>query len=103
MQFNIISVIFSLGYSFTCVAWGDTGRTPLLLEIIKLATDYFSRVSAMNDDTIVKKAFRDQQTLQLPWFVSLQTLIEKYGVGKSSRLSINIHSGATKLFVEQWH
>ena len=92
-------------HSKTCniVAWGATGQTPLLLEIIKLAADYFSRISSMNDDIIVKKAFGEQETMQLPWFVSLQTLIEKYGIRKSSGLSINIHSDAKKLFVEQWH
>ena len=57
----------------------------------------------MNDDIIVKKEFREQETMQLPWFVSLQTLIEKYGIGQSSRLSINIHSGAKRSFIEQWH
>ena len=105
-KFHIKFLKWYLGtHSKTCniVAWGDTGRTPLLLEIIKLATDYFSRISAMNDDIIVKKAFREQQSMQLPWFVALQTLIAKYGAGKSSRLSVNVYSGARKLFVEQWH
>ena len=91
-------------HSKTCnvVAWGETGRGPILLEIMKLSVDYFDRVSSMDDSRICKKAFLEQKSLNLPWFVAIQNLINRYGKGKSSRTSVNVHFNAKQSFINQW-
>ena len=56
----------------------------------------------MDDSLICKKAFLEQKSLKLPWFVANQNLIDHYGKGKSSRTSVNVHFNAKQSFIKQW-
>ena len=79
---------------------GETGRAPLLLEITKLAVDYFGRTSSMDDSIIAKKAFLEQESLNL--CSTVKNLTNHYGEGRSSRVSVKVHFNAKQSFIKHW-
>ena len=92
-------------HSKTCnvAVWGDTGRLPIVIEIAKLATDYHDRIASLNDDLIVKKAFMEQKTHQMPWYTACQKIIQKFEAGNYKRTSINVYQHIKNKFIEKWH
>ena len=61
--------------------WGDFGRAPLAVRLIKQLLDYHNRLSIMNrEDSLhfVRHAYVEQQQLNLSWFSSIASLTEKF-------------------------
>ena len=58
--------------------WGDTGRVPISLTVVKQVLHYFNRVTATSEPeemSIVQKAVKEQQALNLPWFATLREIL----------------------------
>ena len=87
--------------------WGETGRTPLIYEVCKLAIDYYNRAEN-SDNILVSAAFHEQAELDLPWYTNLSKLIAKYhGMpgtrpNTSAKLSTQITHIMREEFVEIW-
>ena len=87
--------------------WGETGRTPLIYEVCKLAIDYYTRAEN-SDNILVSAAFHEQTELELPWYTNLSKLISKYsGIpgtrpNSSAKLSTQITHLMREEFVEIW-
>ena len=61
--------------------WGDTGRYPIGISMIKLLIDFHNRLVALNDNDsplIVRHAFAEQKTLNLQWFNVITQLCSKF-------------------------
>ena len=57
---------------------GDTGRVPISLTVVKQVLHYFNRVTATSEPeemSIVQKAVKEQQALNLPWFATLREIL----------------------------
>ena len=60
--------------------WGDTGRHPIAISMVKLLIDFHNRLAMLNDNNsplIVRHAFVEQITLNLPWFKMVNELCSK--------------------------
>ena len=60
--------------------WGDFGRAPLAVRLIKQLLDYHNRLALMNREDslhIVRHAYVEQQQHGLSWFSSITTITEK--------------------------
>ena len=60
--------------------YGDSGRTPTVLRIIKQFVSFINRLSLLdrNDSqTIVRHAFAEQKKLKLPWYFKVMRLTTK--------------------------
>ena len=64
--------------------WGETGRYPLAVKLIKQMVAYFERLKSKSFDkncaSLVKDAFKEQQALNLSWFANIaavKSLIQK--------------------------
>ena len=82
--------------------WGDTGRYPLLIESMKLSIDYFKRVKNSNPETLIHKAFLEQEALNLKWYSNMQQITTTFGEGESPKASINCQKNVKKLFLNKW-
>ena len=56
--------------------WGDTGRLPLVYQSIKLSLNYFKRLMSINPKTFVSAAFREQKSMNLPWYRNIESLLK---------------------------
>ena len=56
--------------------WGDTGRLPLVYQSIKLSLNYFKRLTSINTATFVSAAFREQKSMNLPWYRKMESLLK---------------------------
>ena len=55
--------------------WGDTGRVPLSLTLVKQVLKYFSRVTNdISSDSIDQNAVMEQQALNLLWYTKFLEL-----------------------------
>ena len=60
--------------------WGDSGRPPLIVGMLKLATDYYQRLANKNDSSLVSLAFQEQKHNNLSWYKFMNLLTNKiYG------------------------
>ena len=60
--------------------WGDSGRPPLIVGMLKLAIDYYQRLSNMNDSSLVSLAFQEQKLNNLSWYNFMNLLTNRiYG------------------------
>ena len=84
-----------------CV-YGDSGRYPFTINAIKLAIDYFGRLQNAPVNTLLHKAFIEQQSLSLDWYVNVSALINKYNVGISNIPSINVSQRLNENFRNYW-
>ena len=60
--------------------WGDCGRFPLAVQLSKQVFNYIKRRKSMNDSNsncLVRHAFCEQVSLNLPWFRRIHALHEK--------------------------
>ena len=60
--------------------YGDTGRIPLVLRILKQFVNFFNRLSVLdrNDsNSIARHAFAEQKQLKLPWYTAVQSLTQQ--------------------------
>ena len=82
--------------------YGDTGRYPLIFNAIKISSDYFTRVTILNPERLVHKAYLEQQRLHLDWFNHSVQIIASFGHGISPRLSTNVIRNLQLDFTKQW-
>ena len=60
--------------------YGDTGRIPLVLIILKQFVNFFNRLSLLdrNDsNSIARHAFAEQKQLKLSWYTAVQSLTQQ--------------------------
>ena len=60
---------------------GDTGRVPISLKVVKQVLRYFNRVTTTSEPeemSIVQKAVKLKQALNLPWFATLREILNCY-------------------------
>ena len=60
--------------------YGDTGRIPLVLSILKQFVNFFNCLSLLdrNDsNSIARHAFAEQKQLKLPWYTAVQSLTQQ--------------------------
>ena len=80
-RIHLLTLKWTLGVhrkTSNLAVWGDTGRYPLAIEALKLATDYFSRLESLPSNSLTHHAFRDQQSLNLDWFKTMNLLTSSY-------------------------
>ena len=56
--------------------WGESGRYPLIYQSIRLTLNYYKRVLAADDNSIIKVALKEQKSLKLPWFKNIEPLLK---------------------------
>ena len=79
------------------VIWGDTGRVPLSLTLVKLVLEYFSRVTNdISSDSINHNAVNEQQALNPPWYTKFLEMWNREEVTDKTAIpnSKNRHSQA---------
>ena len=60
-----------------CAVWRNTGRYPLVITSIKQPIKYFERLQDLNDSgKLVEHAFKEQQKLNLPWYITVSKIIK---------------------------
>ena len=77
--------------------WGDIGRVPLSLTLVKQVFEYFSRVTNdISNDSINQNAVMKQQALNLPWYTKFLELCNREEVHDETAIpnSKNRHSQA---------
>ena len=71
-------------------AWGETGRHPIGIQMLKQTVNYFNRVSlGPSSSSLVHLSFLEQQSGGLKWYASMESLIAAHGT------KITTKSGAT--------
>ena len=104
-QFHIKFLKWCLGVhrkSSNIGVWGETGRYPLIFHALKLSADYFTRVANLDNSLLVKKAFIEQENLNLEWFNANKQISDKFGTGDFIRSSTNINVNLKEQFVQYW-
>ena len=57
-------------------SWGETGRYPLGITILKQVVSYFNNLAVKGDDgTLLQHAFIEQKKLGLPWYTNITKLV----------------------------
>ena len=56
--------------------WGESGRYPLTYESINLTLKYFNRLKEMDENTLVKLAFMEQENLKLDWYKGIEPILK---------------------------
>ena len=59
--------------------WGDSGRWPLAVNLLKQTTDYYKRLEMLNytnSDALVRHAYVEQKELGLSWFQDTKGLLD---------------------------
>ena len=73
--------------------YGDCGRIPIALRLLKQLIDFFNRLSIMDknkSDKIVRHAFAEQKHLMLPWYSSIIKITQKLDPRRAYS-EINMH------------
>ena len=66
---------YSLGAS-NVGSWGETGRYPLWITILKQVVSYFNNLALKGDDgTLLQHAFAEQKKLGLRWYTNMNKLV----------------------------
>ena len=82
--------------------YGELGRLPLIFDGFKLTCDYFERCELLPNDSLVKKAFLEQQHLDLDWHHNITMLRWNFSVGNSKLVSINVYQNQRTHFIENF-
>ena len=56
--------------------WGESGRTPLIYQSIRLSLNYLKRVESLDPSSLVSAALNEQKTLNLPWYNKIKSIIK---------------------------
>ena len=89
--------------------WGDTGRLPLVIDMLKQIFTFYKRLKCISEtspNTIVGLAFREQLRLKLSWFKSISKLY--FGLTQNNLSTAEVISTADVLreaslrFRESW-
>ena len=71
--------------------WGDSGRWPLVVHLLKQAFDYSKRLEFFhhtNTDTLVRHTYAEQKELNLPWFTNTNGLLN--GINENGGISSSV-------------
>jgi exonuclease III len=82
--------------------YGDTGRTPLGISVMRSSLKYFQRLakmSATNKNSLVGKAYLEQQLLNLDWFTTWNSAGELL----DDQTELKGQSLFEDLFVKEWN
>ena len=91
--------------SSNLACWGDTGRAPLVIQLLKQSLEYYNRLNNfdINDSSaLVRHAFVEQRTLQLPWFNTTNEFLDLVKTTNVTNSSV-IREQTASLFSELWH
>ena len=84
--------------------WGDSGRMPMVLQLVKQTFDFQKRLEALdqNDSScLVRHAYVDQRDLGLPWFAALQSYLHNGSLTANSP-SVAVREATKHIFEELW-
>ena len=84
--------------------WGDSGRTPVVVQLIKQTVDYAKRLKFLdqsNSNTLVRHAYVEQKANMLPWYVDTKNLLD-YTEDSDTSTSVNIRFKCRELFEDLW-
>ena len=90
--------------SSNIACWGDTGRSPLTIQLIKQTFDYYRRLQDLdisNSDSLVRHAFVEQRHNMLPWYSNTVNFIKNIGLSTEASSS-QIRDRLGELFHEIW-
>ena len=76
-------------------SWGETGRYPLGITILKQVVSYFNNLAVKGDDgTLLQHAFIEQKKLGLPWYTNITKLVTNLADIRTAltRLRISAHN-----------
>ena len=88
--------------------WGDSGRCPIGIQMMKLLVDFHNRLVLLDDANathIVRHAFIEQVNLGLEWYTSVKALSERFDQSATRREGSNYPKPNSKLIksrVEDW-
>ena len=90
--------------------WGDSGRCPIGIQMIKLLVDFHNRLVLLDDANsthIVRHAFIEQVNLRLEWYTSIKALCDRFdqSATRNLREGSNYPKPNSKLIksrVEDW-
>ena len=84
--------------------WGDSGRVPLVIQLLKQTSDYFKRLEHLDNsdvDCLARHAFAEQRENMLPWYSNTLNFIENIGLTTASP-SLTIRDKTTQIFNDIW-
>ena len=110
-KLHVTFLKWSMGVSkktSNAAVWGDCGRYPLAAEMSKQVYSYFDRLSALDRDnspSLVRHAFKEQQTLNLSWYSRLTKTREILQNRISGRLLFpsQVRTELRSDFVRSWN
>ena len=90
--------------------WGDTGRYPIGISMVKLLIDFHNRLVVLNDNDspqIVRHAFAEQVSLNMHWIQTINELCSKFDRNalqhrKGSSITPKPNSLLIKKRIEDW-
>ena len=74
---------YILGVSKSCpnlAVYGETGDTPLSLKGYNLMINYWYRISRQDDNTLVKKALKENTLLRTNWILTVENIIRYFNL-----------------------
>ena len=89
--------------------WGDCGRPPLMIKLLKQIVDYFNRVKKYdidNEDKYVRHAYVEQRKLNLPWYSKTKALLDTLDPNTPENKlnnSTSCRTKATDNFIDFWN
>ena len=89
--------------------WGETGRYPICYDAIKLSIDYFDRVEALSNNSLLSEAYIEQKKLNLDWYNNITALKNMHPIHtyfdpvKNKLISIPITKNLRTTFIDKWN
>ena len=90
--------------------WGDSGRSPIGVQMIKMLIDYHNRLAQLDEadsEQIVRHAFVEQKNIGLEWYKTVVELYHRFDSeaiahGKRSRRNPLPNSTLIRMRAEEW-
>ena len=91
--------------SSNLACWGDSGRVPMTIRLLKQTFDYYQRLElldANDSESLVRHAFVEQREQLLPWFSGTLNFIDNIGLTKQASPT-DIQEATKYVFKDLWH
>ena len=72
--------------------WGETGRHPIGIQMLKQTISYYNRVSLGPSSSLVHLSFLEQQSNNMKWFTSIEKLIAAHGTSTTTKEGLTVIS-----------
>ena len=85
--------------------WGDSGRFPVVIKLLKQSFNYYQRLEKLNSTNsprLVRHAFAEQRKLGLPWFSTWQSFIGNLSLNDDQHSALHITESSKRAFEELW-